>query len=358
MDGMETARRIRSLGLDTTPMFLMVTAYGREEVLKEAQTAGIQNVLVKPVSPSILFDTTVGALGRRAPNPATPEQPATPGESRVAALRGARILLVEDNDINQQVAREMLEDAGFVVEVAENGVVAIEKVKSAEWDLVFMDMHMPVMDGVTATQRIRQMPRFDLLPIVAMTANAMEHDRRRCLEAGMSDFLTKPIEPDQMWNILLRWVRPHALMQGCPTAPAPRPAVATDGLPQGIEGLDTALGLSRMMGKKPLYLAMLRRYVVGQQDVMAAIRQTIAAGDFATAERHAHTTKAVSGNVGAVTVQERAARLEMALRERREKGETGEAGSGLEPLVAALDAAMSPLLAAVAAQLPTEAAHA
>jgi two-component system sensor histidine kinase/response regulator len=348
MDGMETARRIRSLGLDTTPMFLMVTAYGREEVLKEAQHVGIQNVLVKPVSASILFDTTMGVLGRVVPE--EPDRPAEPGERRVAALKGARILLVEDNDINQQVARELLEDAGFVVEVADNGEIALQKVQSGDWDLVFMDMHMPVMDGVTATQRIRAMSKYDQLPIVAMTANAMEQDRRKCLDAGMNDFLIKPIDPDEMWNILLRWIRPRASTEAPAVVKAPAPAAA-DGVPQGIEGLDTKLGLSRMMNKKPLYVAMLKRYMVGQRDVLGDIRGAIARGDFETAERLAHTTKAVSGNVGAVIVQQRGADLEMGLREKR-------GASELAPLVEALDGAMTPLLAQLAAHLPAEAARA
>jgi two-component system sensor histidine kinase/response regulator len=351
MDGMETARRIRSLGLDTTPMFLMVTAYGREEVLKEAQTVGIQNVLVKPVSPSILFDTTMGVLGRRSPVAETEEREPASSENRVAELRGARILLVEDNDINQQVARELLEDAGLVVEVADNGQIALDKVQSGQWDLVFMDMHMPVMDGVTATERIRAMPGFERLPIVAMTANAMEQDRRKCLDSGMNDFLIKPIDPEDMWSILLRWVRPRAKPQLVAVPARPEQPVADTGLPQGIDGLDTALGLSRMMGKKPLYLAMLRRYAASQQDVMGDIRRAIATGDYTTAERLAHTAKAVSGNVGAVRVQERAAQLEMALRERR-------AADDLAPLAGALDLAISPLLARLAAHFPAGVAQA
>src|SRR6185369_4357869 len=172
---------------------------GREEVLKEAQVVGIQNVLVKPVSASLLFDTTMGVLGRTQER--APDQPALPGESRVAALKGARILLVEDNDINQQVARELLQDAGFVVEVADNGEVALELAQKAAFDLVFMDMQMPVMDGVAATREMRKHERLANLPIVAMTANAMEQDRRRCMDAGMNDFLVKPIDPQDMQAI-------------------------------------------------------------------------------------------------------------------------------------------------------------
>jgi two-component system sensor histidine kinase/response regulator len=343
MDGMECARRIRALGLDATPMFLMVTAFGREDVIREAHRSGIQNVLVKPVSPSILFDTTMDVLGSHAARAEALHASPASGESRVAALKGARILLVEDNDINQQVARELLEDAGFVVEVADNGEIALDKVQRAAFDLVFMDMHMPVMDGVTATQRIRAMARFAHLPIVAMTANAMEQDRRKCMDSGMNDFLVKPVDPDDMWSILLRWLRPRATRAA--PARAPAPASAGD-VPQGIEGLDTALGLSRMMNKKPLYVAMLRRYADGQREAIGELRRAMDASDFATAERIAHTSKAVSGNVGAVLVQERAADLEMALREGQGAGE-------LSSLVDAFDAAMSPLLAQLAEHFPS-----
>ena len=135
------------------------------------------------------------------------------------ALRGARVLLVEDNEINQQVARELLEDAGLVVEVADNGQIALELAQKAIFDLVFMDMQMPVMDGVTATREMRKLERLANLPIVAMTANAMEQDRRRCMDAGMNDYLIKPIDPHDMQSILLRWIRPRRAVAAAVAAP-------------------------------------------------------------------------------------------------------------------------------------------
>ncbi|HXE49296.1 MAG TPA: response regulator, partial [Ramlibacter sp.] len=323
MDGMETARGIRSLGLASPPMFLMVTAYGREEVLKEAEGAGIQNVLIKPVSASILFDSTMNVLGGRTGEPWAVDAPRRAADHRLAALGGARILLVEDNEINQQVARELLEDAGLVVEVADNGQIALDLAQKASFDLVFMDMQMPVMDGLTATREMRKLQPLANLPVVAMTANAMEQDRRRCMEAGMNDFLVKPIDPHDMQSILLRWVRPRragaaAIVAAKPPARATgTPAALESDLPVGIPGLDTALGLGRMMGKKTLYLAMLRRYAAGQRSVGIEIRQALAAGDRSTAERLAHTTKGVSGNIGATLVQDRAAALEAAIRANR-----------------------------------------
>src|SRR6185369_4223896 len=348
IDGMETARRIRSLGLASPPMVLMVTAHGREEVLKEAEAVGIQNVLIKPVSASILFDNTMTVLGARAGETSTADTPrGGTADHRLEALRGARILLVEDNEINQQVARELLEDAGLVVEVADNGQIALELAQKAPFDLVFMDMQMPVMDGVTATREMRKLEPLANLPIVAMTANAMEQDRRRCMDAGMNDYLIKPIDPHDMQSILLRWIRPRraAAAELPARAAATSTASAHGELPEGIEGLDTTLGLSRMMGKKSLYVAMLRRYLAGQRSVALEIRQALAAADLATAERLAHTTKAVSGNIGATLVQDRAATLEAAIRGNR-------AARDVEQLLAELEAPLAQMLDALARRLP------
>src|SRR6185369_8763899 len=185
MDGMATARRIMSLGLATPPTLMIVTAYGREEMVKEARCVGIDHVLIKPVNASLLFDTTMTALGaaQRAAPPARAAIDKASSHQRLAAIRGARVLVVEDNDINQQVARELLEDAGLVVEVADNGQIALDMVRRSRYDLVFMDMQMPVMDGITATREIRKVKWLARLPIVAMTANAMEQDRRKCMDA-------------------------------------------------------------------------------------------------------------------------------------------------------------------------------
>jgi two-component system sensor histidine kinase/response regulator len=154
-------------------------------------------------------------LGTLAAPPPDPRAPARPNRSepelggQFEAARGARILVVEDNDINQIVAREILQDAGFAVEVADNGLVGLEMARSGRFDLVLMDMQMPVMDGVTATLEIRKLAGFGTLPIVAMTANAMQRDRDRCLRAGMNDFVTKPFDPDQLCSVLLKWIKPR-----------------------------------------------------------------------------------------------------------------------------------------------------
>jgi two-component system sensor histidine kinase/response regulator len=322
MDGMDTARRIRSLGLDFPPILMMVSAYGREEMLREAEAADIQTVLVKPVRPSTLFDATMDVLAaRRAVQPPTrpiepgPEVPGVP--AALAALRGARILLVEDNDINQMVATEILEDAGLVVEVAENGQVALEKVQQSYYDLVFMDMQMPVMDGVSATREIRKIARLAELPILAMTANAMEQDRRLCLAAGMNDTVIKPIDPKLLWAALLRWIRPLAGAEaeaGAGAVPAAGAGTATHELLQGIAGLDVSRGLAQVMGHEAVYRSIVGRFCATQAHLPAQLHGALATGDLVLAERLAHTAKCVAGNIGAIGLAQLAAQLEDSLR--------------------------------------------
>lgn len=207
MDGIETARQIQSLGLYPAPHLVMVTAHGREELLKELETTDIEDTLFKPVNPSILFDMTMDLLGGApARQCEVQEVPASSDYAGLGAIKGARILLVEDNDINQIVAGELLKDAGFAVDFADNGEIALEMLGKAMYDLVLMDMQMPVMGGVEATVALRKLPQLRNLPVIAMTANVMAQDRQQCLDAGMNDFLVKPIEPDRVWEVLARWI--------------------------------------------------------------------------------------------------------------------------------------------------------
>jgi two-component system sensor histidine kinase/response regulator len=357
MDGLTVARTLRGLGLTPEPHLLLVTAHGREEVLKEAQGAGIEDVLIKPVNASVLFDTIIRALGGNLDEgPATTAARGSSLEHSLGSIAGARILLVEDNDINQQVASELLADAGFSVEIAEDGQVALDKVLApgAAWDIVLMDMQMPVMDGVTSATEIRKTVDALRLPIVAMTANAMQQDRDRCTAAGMQDFVTKPIDPDELWRALLKWIKPRqgprAAAQPAPTGPAAGAkagAAAAHGVPQGIAGLDSATGLKRVMGKPASYVGMLRKFVAGQAGTGESITAALQADDWASAERLAHTTKGVAGNIGAVQIQELAGALEQALKEKKPRVEA-------DALLLALNGPLQAMLVALKAQLPDE----
>ncbi len=205
MDGIQTAHAIRALGLERPPHLIMVTAYAREEVMQEAEQAGLEEFLLKPVTASTLFDSVGRVLGGAGES--HPPQPSgqTSG-AQLSQLRGARVLLVEDNELNQEVALGLLAEGGLLVDVADNGQKAVEMVQQRPYELVLMDMQMPVMDGVTATREIRKLKRYQSLPIVAMTANAMQQDRDRCVEAGMNDHLAKPVEPEELYRLLFKYL--------------------------------------------------------------------------------------------------------------------------------------------------------
>jgi two-component system sensor histidine kinase/response regulator len=334
MDGIETAKAIRELAVAPLPHMVMVTAYGREEVLKEAALAGLEDVLIKPVSASTMFDTLVHVLGGKHDEKEDEGQQATPLMENLNTIKGSSILLVEDNEFNQQIACELLADAGFKVDVAENGRKSIEMLDKRPYDIVLMDMQMPVMDGTTATREIRKDERFKDLPILAMTANVMEADIEKCREAGMWDHIGKPIDPDELFGKLLKWLKPRQIEEVLTVTAVPATAVkqkipeeakitGQDELPD-IPGLDASQGLKRVLGKKDFYIKMLKMFITNQGEVPAQIRQSLDAGDDGTAERLAHSAKGVSGNIGATDLPGIAATLEKAIREKspREEIET------------------------------------
>jgi CheY-like chemotaxis protein len=207
MDGSQTIKAIRQQMANTmantgVPVICMINAYGRGKLMRELASIPATAYLTKPVTSSSLFDTVQTARAQQHtgavdvdPTPPTP------------ALSGARVLLVEDNLINQNVAKGILEQAGAVVAVAENGQLALDLLRAARYDLVLMDVQMPVMDGFTATRIIRDELALTL-PVIAMTAGVMESERERCIAAGMNDFIAKPIDVEQMFATMQRHLHP------------------------------------------------------------------------------------------------------------------------------------------------------
>jgi two-component system sensor histidine kinase/response regulator len=269
-------------------------------------------VLIKPVSASTLFDTVMRVLGGQSEEKRTSAREVSTVLEDLATIKGAMILLAEDNELNQEVAVGLLQDAGFTVDIANNGQETLEMLPQKAYDIILMDMQMPVMDGVTATTEIRKDERYRELPIVAMTANAMEQDKQKCLEAGMNDHVAKPIEPDDLFLALLKWIKPRQAKprKASVKKPATVEAASEAAWLPPIAGLDVELGLRRVLGKKPLYLSMLRKYVANQERVPQHLHAALSEGDLATAERLAHTAKGVSGNIGATDLQAMAAELE------------------------------------------------
>ncbi|MET0086952.1 MAG: transporter substrate-binding domain-containing protein [Sedimenticola sp.] len=315
-DGIAVSRRMKKgLGLHHVPPIIMLTAFGREEVRQQAEAAHLDAFLIKPVSPSVLFNTILDVLGEVAPE----SEAGKGGEDDAVSgqvLQGVRVLLVEDNEINAQVAEEMLVQAGVEVAVAMDGREGVEKVGRQQFDGVLMDVEMPVMDGYEATRIIRSDPKYATLPIIAMTANAMPSDRDRCIEAGMNDFVSKPFDPPQLLATLARWVRPEAedVVGTVAVTPPPSREAAGEAFPP-LEGIDSAAGLRHLAGNRALYFKLLGKFLDSQAGSAAAIGGAIGRNELEEARRHAHTVKGVAGNIGAVQLQQACQSLETALRE-------------------------------------------
>jgi two-component system sensor histidine kinase/response regulator len=310
MNGSEAARAINALNIAHKPHMVMVTSYGREDVIREAEAAGLNEVLIKPVNASILFDSIVRILGEVQDGDGG--NAASPGlDQKLASILGSKILVVEDNELNQEVALGLLEGEGFLVDIANNGQEAIDMIAQHVYDIVLMDMQMPVMDGLTATREIRKIDRFKDLAVLAMTANAMDQDKEKCAEAGMNDHVAKPIDPDELFNALLKWIKPKAQVgEALPQAKHEQQVADAPIDLDTIAGLDTKLGLKRVMGKMPLYINMLKKYVETGPAALVGLKQAIAVKDQDTAERIAHTFKGINGNIGASALQDMAGNIE------------------------------------------------
>jgi signal transduction histidine kinase/CheY-like chemotaxis protein len=311
LDGIETGKRIRALpGLASPPHLVMVTAYGREEVLKQSEEASFDSILIKPITASMLFDSAIQALSS---DHGTVREVKASQDLNFDSIRGARVLLVEDNELNQEVAMGLLETTHMSIDVADNGEIAVRMVGEQDYDLVLMDMQMPVMDGIAATQAIRSNPRFGTLPIVAMTANAMEGDREKCMQAGMNDHVSKPIDPDTLYAAVMRWVKPRRSQR--PEPPAKKiEAASPEALPD-IQGVGLADGLRRVGGNARLYRELLVKFAAKNADAGLQISAALQGEDRKMAERIAHTVKGVAGNLGIKQVQFAAEKLEKAIRD-------------------------------------------
>jgi two-component system sensor histidine kinase/response regulator len=334
MDGIEASRRIKThKGLSKIPAIVMVTAYGREEVMRQAEEVGLEGFLLKPVSPSMLFDAIMQAFGEAVSETSRVAQRKERETEDLKHILGAHVLLVEDNEINQQVAREILEGAGLKVTLANNGQEAVDAVKKDNYDAVLMDVQMPVMDGYTATREIRNLKsEIRNIPIIAMTAHAMAGDEQKSLEAGMNDHVTKPIDPDQLFATLQKWIKPVAgrtvvqkvLLGDSPAKPDQKMPVE-DELPQSLTGFDLAAGLARLMGNRRLYRKLLMDFGANYGGVAAEIREALAAKNFTQAHSLVHNLKGLAGNLAATGLQEAAVAMEKLV-----KGQTAETASDKE----------------------------
>ncbi len=312
MNGIQTARAMAALALQQPPRICIATAFSREDILQIALQAGVVHVMAKPVNPPVLLQTLRRLLamdGAEGSVPAPP--PASGGAPGHATLAGVRVLLAEDNLLNQQVASEMLSDAGVIMRIANHGREAVAMAQAETFDAILMDMQMPEMDGLDATRTLQALPHWNDTPIIAMTANAMAEDRQRCLHAGMVDFVAKPIEPAELLRTLARWTRPDNGNAGPHVLPQPAPPRS---LPDHIQGLDLQSGLRRAMGREVRYIALLRDFSQQQRDTPQRTVEALLRGDISTAERLVHTLKGLAGTIGADALHASAEAVELLLR--------------------------------------------
>ncbi len=362
MDGIEASKRIKAhKGLNKIPAIVLVTAYGREEIMQQAEEVGLEGFLLKPVNPSILFDTIIQAFGEEVPETSRIALRREQETNAFEDIRGANVLLVEDNEINQQVAKEILEGVGLNVVLANNGQEAVNAIKENSYDAVLMDVQMPVMDGYTATRKIREwesevgmrnaevgeqreegerlgrwegekkseiqstkntadknpQSEFKGLPIIAMTAHAMAGDEEKSLQAGMNAHVSKPIDPDQLFSTLQKWIKPGEkraqaqqpeIPAAVPESPITKPE--TDDLPDSLPGFDLAAGLKRLLGNKGLYKKLLLDFHTNYGGAADEIRRSLAAKDFDQVHSLVHNIKGLAGNLEATNLQKAAMELE------------------------------------------------
>ncbi|MBS0348894.1 MAG: response regulator [Proteobacteria bacterium] len=348
MDGYETARQVDDLALASPPRCVVLTQEDESALLADGRHPGVAATLAKPVLLSNLQRVLAGLVAWR--RPLMPADAAQQDEARLLREHGgARVLVVEDSRINQEVTLSLLESVGLRADLAENGAQAVDKAAGTGFDLILMDMQMPVMDGIEATEAIRA--RGLAMPILAMTANAFGEDRERCLQAGMNDHLSKPVDPAVLYAKLLQWL--PARRQ--PPAGTAETVVVVDRGEEAsadestevlaslaaVPGLDVAYGLKNLRGRIPNYLRLLHKYAAGHAVDGGRIREEWEAGNQGEAARLAHSLKGVAGMIGIRSVQTLAARLDSALR--------GEEGADINALLVELEHAQAAAIAAVRA---------
>ncbi len=315
IDGIETARRIKANpSIAKVPAMLMVTANGREEASLEAEKVGMDGFLLKPVYASVMYNTLLDIIGvETVSGPQTIEHKGR--QVDLNSIAGAQILLVDDNSINQEVAAEFLRSAGMVVTIVANGRECLEAVEKTTYDLIFMDIQMPEMDGLEATRRIRKDDRLQDVPIIAMTAHAMMGDREKSLAAGMNDHITKPIDQSELHLCLKEWISPKQPGLGSGSShwePVTRAEEAIV-LPE-LPGIDRDGALKALDNNIRLFVKMLYDFRKNYVSLPAVLRELSDGENWKEIEVRAHTIKGIAGYIGSSSLMNAARQLEDSLK--------------------------------------------
>ncbi|MBF0449142.1 MAG: response regulator [Candidatus Magnetomorum sp.] len=322
MDGIQSTREIRSnKRISKIPHVILVTAYGREDVMKQAKKAGIDVILFKPVNHSTLLDSVMQIFGHEVVKKIPSHLKITYETECLKKIKGAKILLVEDNEINQQVATELIAKAGFFITVANNGREGVHAVLENDFDLVFMDIQMPEMDGFEATAHIRQSTKKSIenLPIIAMTAHALVGDREKCLQAGMNDHISKPIDPEELFSKLVKWIQPGD--REIPTECLTETGSIADECPlPDMPGILIQKGIARVSGNQNLYRNILIKFHTNNLNMDEQIKTALESGNVEQAKHLIHTIKGLSGTIGAQELNTICIELELAVIKEEDDG--------------------------------------
>jgi CheY-like chemotaxis protein len=315
MDGIETAGKIQnSTVLTKLPTIIMVTSYGRDDVMQATGSINIEHYLTKPVTPSSLLDAIMGAMGQTVIEESHRNK-SDDQAADIAKLQNAHVLLVEDNEMNQELAMELLQNNGIRVDIANNGQEALDWLaKTPIFDGVLMDCQMPVLDGYNATRQIRLQQQFSALPILAMTANAMVGDREKALDAGMNDHISKPINVANMFKVMAKWIKPANPVSSNVMA-TPSSTLKSTLVKPKIAYVNVDEGLERTQGNLKLYYKLLKKFTESQLDFAESFKAAMTSQDPSDAERCSHTLRVVAGNIGADIVMQEAALLEQACKD-------------------------------------------
>jgi CheY-like chemotaxis protein len=361
----------------------MATAYGRQEVMRRADEVGLDGFLIKPVNPSVMLNTIMEVFGKEVERSLQIRTEKARGPSTLGKIKGARILLVEDNEINQQVAHEILSGAGFEVTLAINGQEAVNAVQQNPYDAVLMDIQMPVMDGYAATRKIREWerdaqsaklktaesaevstsklpPSASNIPIIAMTAHAMMGDREKSMAAGMNDHVAKPIDPDDLFTVLEKWIPPKTdqpgrvptdtenvgdtpVVRSDQTSSRPGIHIENDELPLSLPGFDLEAGLKRLQGNRKLYRKLLLHFGTDYKKASANIHKALIANDIKQVHSLVHNIKGLAGNLSAIDLQEAAANMDSSVKKVLSGGQ--QMPGDLDPVFAEMKTALEQALA-------------
>ena len=322
MDGLETINLIKKDKRLSNLKIIMVTAFGKEDIAQKATSLGVNCFITKPFAFSILFDSIMEIFGKDIKTTKTKIEKGSKHLNELKEIAGAHLLIAEDNEINQQVAQEIFEDAGFIVEIANNGKEAFEKVASSgvpsKYNLVFMDIQMPVMDGYTATIEIRKLENYKDLPILGLTADAMLGVKEKCIESGMMDIVTKPIDQDDAFGKLLKWINKDIIKKISVVSdkkiikiPDPDEKVI---IPE-IEGVLTHKASKKLGIRTNSYINILKKFYNSNISFLEELKKVYKEGDIETTIRMLHTMKGVSGNIGAIELQAISLKAESMLKE-------------------------------------------